>query len=345
MHLRVNIHKAYRGFTLDVAFEHNEGVLGVLGASGTGKSMTLQCIAGIIKPDSGHISLDGRILYDSEKGIDLKPRERRVGYLFQNYALFPHMTVIENIGMGMGLSRRQARQDPRISELLTRLKLDGLAARYPAQISGGQQQRVALARILAYQPQLILLDEPFSALDTYLQEQMYLQLQELLSDWGGEAIMVTHNRDEAYTLCQRLLVLESGRVLGIGGKEDMFANPGKSGVARLTGCKNISRAQRVGEYSLRALDWNLQLISKRPLPENITGCGVRAHYMRPAEKSDANAFAICFHGMSDSPFERTFIVSCGGEESLWWKTSRDVEASRLPEYLSIPSEHLLLFTD
>lgn len=345
MRLTVDIHKAYKGFRLDVAFEHSGGVLGLLGASGAGKSMTLQCIAGIVRPDRGHISLDGRVLYDSAQHIDLRPRERRVGYLFQNYALFPHMTVEENIGVALGLNRRQSRRDPRIRELLAMLKLEGLAARFPAQISGGQQQRVALARILAYQPQLILLDEPFSALDTYLKEQLHLQLQELLRDWGGEALMVTHNRNEAYTLCRRLLVLEGGQVLGGGDTAQLFDWPQNSGIARLTGCKNISRARKLDQHTLEALDWGIKLRAARPVPDALTACGVRAHYLLPAAAGEENALTVQLMDVVDNPFERNIILSCGGSEPLWWITTRDTDPAQLPAHLAIPPDKLLLFVD
>ncbi|NLF79743.1 MAG: ATP-binding cassette domain-containing protein, partial [Clostridia bacterium] len=238
MALEVEIKKKLKGFTLDIAFS-SEQKLGVLGSSGCGKSMTLKCIAGVIRPDSGRIVLNGRVLFDSRRGIDLRPQQRRVGYLFQNYALFPHMTVMENIACGRGIPAKEALHDSRIKEVIRLLRLQGLEERYPLQLSGGQQQRVALARILVSQPEIVLLDEPFSALDEYLREQLQLQMAEILDQWGENVILVTHNRDEVYRLSERLAVMEGGRIIGEGGTRTLFARPQRTQIARLTGCKNI----------------------------------------------------------------------------------------------------------
>ncbi|MBR3585808.1 MAG: ATP-binding cassette domain-containing protein, partial [Oscillospiraceae bacterium] len=165
MSLIVDIHRTLGAFTLDVTFEAENGVTCLLGASGCGKSFTLKCIAGIEKPDSGHIELDGVVLYDSEKRINLPPQERQVGYLFQNYALFPNMTVRQNILCGLHREKNRAEKAQKLSEMLKLMQLEGLENHRPAQLSGGQQQRVALARILVNEPRMLMLDEPFSALD------------------------------------------------------------------------------------------------------------------------------------------------------------------------------------
>ena len=167
--LKVDIQKELKEFDLEVDFELKKGCLGILGPSGCGKSMTLKSVAGIVDPDNGVVSLkaDGETVYfDSSKKINLKPQKRNVGYLFQNYALFPNMTVEENVGIGL-----PEKDEKRVSEMIKRFHLEGLEKRYPRQLSGGQQQRVALARIMAYRPDVILLDEPFSAMDTFLKEQ------------------------------------------------------------------------------------------------------------------------------------------------------------------------------
>ena len=159
---------ACRGRASDASAGSGTSCLGILGPSGCGKSMTLKSIAGIVEPDSGSIILDGRELFNSSRKVNLKPQKRRVGYLFQNYALFPNMTVEENILTGLKAGKRygEAQQKQRVLEMIERFRLSGLEKRYPAQLSGGQQQRVALARILAYDPEALLLDEPFSAMDT-----------------------------------------------------------------------------------------------------------------------------------------------------------------------------------
>ena len=236
LHLEVDIRKKLKGFSLDISFETGRGCLGILGPSGCGKSMTLKSIAGIIRPDQGRIALryaqgeaaGGRVLYDSALKINERPQVRRVGYLFQNYALFPGMTVEQNIMVGLkggrgnvGLRRRRPMSreagEQKVSEMVERFRLHGLEKRYPGQLSGGQQQRVALARSLAYEPEALLLDEPFSAMDTYLREGLRLELAGALKEYDGVTIMVTHDRDEAYQLCDNLLLMDRGCVLAYPG--------------------------------------------------------------------------------------------------------------------------------
>ncbi len=215
-------------FVLDVDFSVQRQVMGILGPSGCGKSMTLKCIAGVETPDEGRIVYNGRALYDSAAKINLKPQLRRVGMLFQNYALFPYLTVAGNIAVG--IAQPEPEKGKRVAAWLGRLRLDGLENRLPAHLSGGQQQRAALARMLAAEPDLILLDEPFSALDAHLREQMQLEMLEVMRDYP-EVMLVTHDRDESYRLCDSLLVLEAGRVLGRGDCRRLFANPGSKRVA------------------------------------------------------------------------------------------------------------------
>ena len=197
MSLEVNIEKKLDGFTLRAAFSAGNTPTALLGASGCGKSMTLRCIAGIVKPDKGRIVLDGRVLFDSEQHIDLPPQQRGAGLLFQNYALFPNMTVEQNILCGLKAEKDRAARQVRCAELLRAMRLEPLAKRYPAQLSGGQQQRTALARILAGRPRILMLDEPFSALDSYLREAVESEVGSLLAGFDGTALLVTHNRDEA----------------------------------------------------------------------------------------------------------------------------------------------------
>ena len=191
MSLFVDIQKQLGAFRLDVRFTAENGVTCLLGASGCGKSMTLKCIAGIEKPDKGRIELDGRVLFDSEKHINLPPQQRRVGYLFQNYALFPNMSVRQNILCGLCREKNRAAKEHRADEMIALMQLEGLENHKPHQLSGGQQQRVALARILVSDPQLLLLDEPFSALDGHLRDALKIELRDLLHRFGREVLMVT----------------------------------------------------------------------------------------------------------------------------------------------------------
>ena len=206
MSLIVDIHRTLGAFTLDVTFEAENGVTCLLGASGCGKSFTLKCIAGIEKPDSGHIELDGVVLYDSEKHINLPPQERQVGYLFQNYALFPNMTVRQNILCGLHREKNRAEKAQKLSEMLKLMQLEGLENHRPAQLSGGQQQRVALARILVNEPRMRMLDEPFSALDAHLRDSLKIELRRSLQheqpdrrDGSGTA---SHHQGYQGTVCR-----------------------------------------------------------------------------------------------------------------------------------------------
>ncbi len=342
MSIEFTAKKNLRGFRLELDFENHHGKLGILGASGCGKSMTLKCIAGIVRPDQGRIVLNGRTLFDSEKKIDLKPQQRKVGYLFQSYALFPHLTVVDNIACGLSLTKQEARRHPRIRQLLDLLHLQGLEERYPGQLSGGQQQRVALARILAYQPEIILLDEPFAALDEYLKEQLHLQLSEVLRNWGDDVMLVTHNRDEVYKICDTLLILDHGQKIDQGDMKALFASPGHRKTARLTGCKNISRASKHSEYQVDALDWGVRLTAAEPVTPEISAVGIRAHDFYPAQADAANSIAITPTETHDGPFERNIIFKAAGPETLWWKFPRPQEDAPLPAYLAVKPEKVLL---
>ena len=206
MSLIVDIEKDFGSFYLKANIKQEKGVLGFLGESGCGKSMTLKCIAGIVKPDRGRIVLNGRVLFDSEKKINLPPQERKVGYLFQNYALFPHMTIKENIEIGLSnLSKDE--KDKVVKEHLTKMKLEGFENRYPHQLSGGQQQRIAFARALACNPEILLLDEPFSALDYQTRLMVNDDVYKIIKNENKTAILVTHDISEAIAMSDRIAVL------------------------------------------------------------------------------------------------------------------------------------------
>ena len=211
--LSVNIKKKLGAFKLNAAFNAQDGITGILGPSGCGKSMTLRCIAGIEKPDEGHIELDGITLFDSEKGINLTPQKRKVGYLFQSYALFPNMTVEKNILCGLYHEMDKAKRGDELNRVIQLLKLECLEKLKPAQLSGGQQQRAALARILVNKPRLLMLDEPFSALDSNLRAHLRIEMKKLLEEYGGKVLLVTHDHDEANYLCTSLAVMEAGTLL------------------------------------------------------------------------------------------------------------------------------------
>lgn len=282
MSLQVSVKKRLGRFTLDVAFEHEDGVLGLLGESGCGKSMTLRCIAGIVKPDEGRITLNGRVLFDSEKKINLPPQARRVGYLFQRYVLFPNMTVEENLRIAMKGSR--AAKKARAAEMLAQLYLAEHGKKYPSQLSGGQQQRVALARMLAAEPELILLDEPFSALDNFLKTKLSQSMHELFASFPGGIVYVTHNRDEISQFCDYVTVLDRGKVTETVRKEELFRRPRRLSTAKLSGVTNYSRLSREADGTLKAADWGASLTPARAIAPAIHYIGVRSHALRFSDR-------------------------------------------------------------
>ena len=311
MSLMVDIHKDLGRFRLDVSFETGGGVMGLLGASGCGKSMTLKCIAGIVTPDRGHIVLDGRTLFDSERHIDLPPQQRRVGYLFQHYALFPHMTVADNIAAGFR-TRDRAERQRRSGELIRSLYLEGLEDKYPRQLSGGQQQQAALARILASDPEVLLLDEPFSALDSYLKWQVELELMELLDRFSGPTLFVTHSRDEVYHFCSSVCVLEGGVSQPREPVDVLFRAPATLSACLLSGCKNVSRARPAGGAAVEALDWGVTLDAGRPVPGDLTHIGIRAHFLRPAAEDGPNTIRCSVLRVIDNVFSTVVMLSTPG---------------------------------
>lgn len=208
--LYVNIRKRLSAYDLDINIETDDGILGVFGASGAGKSMTLKCIAGIEKPDNGVISLNGRVLFDSDKHIDIRPQDRGVGYLFQNYALFPNMTVKGNIIAGLHRLPRKERAE-KADELMERFRIAHLSEKHPDSLSGGEQQRTALARIFASAPELILLDEPFSSLDTVLKCELIPMMKEVISSYGKGCLMVSHDVNELCAICGSVTTIADGK--------------------------------------------------------------------------------------------------------------------------------------
>jgi molybdate transport system permease protein len=267
------------GFHLEVALRASGAPLGILGASGTGKSLTLRAIAGLERPDRGRIVLDGRVLFDSAAGVDCPSRDRHVGLLFQNYALFPHLTVAQNIAFGISPLPKVER-DRRVARQIAALHLAGLEARFPVALSGGQQQRVALARALAPEPEALLLDEPFSALDAHLRGEIERELREALASYRGVALFVGHNLEEAYRFCGELVVLANGKIAAAGPKEDLFRRPPGFEVARLTGCKNFSRARHASDGSVEAIEWGCKLRVAQPTPATLGHIAIRAHHVR-----------------------------------------------------------------
>ncbi len=256
--LRLNIHKHLPGFTLDLALDAPEGKIIVLfGASGAGKSLTLAALAGWTTPDAGHIELGERVLFDAARGIQLPPQARRIGMVRQDLALFPHLSAADNIGYGLSRMPRRERER-RVNELLALAHLEGLGARKPSELSGGQQQRVALARALAIEPALVLLDEPFSALDLSTRVELRRELKELQRRLQTSMVFVTHDLGEAVLLADEMVVLDRGRVLQHAPPLDILRAPVNARVASSVGVKNILPATIVTENRLRVGQVELQ---------------------------------------------------------------------------------------
>src|SRR5690348_10853291 len=308
MALEVQIEKRLASFTLSLDFSCDAEPLAVLGPSGSGKSMTLRCIAGLERPDRGRIVLGNDVLFDSAKHVSKPSRARRIGLLFQHYALFPHMTVAENIAFGLG-GVADAERRARVTKQISLTHLAGLESRYPRELSGGEQQRVALARALAIEPQALLLDEPLSALDTYLRSQVEQQLILTLARFRRPALYVTHTMEEAYRIAPKILVLSKGKVAASGSREQIFRHPQTLEVALLTGLKNFSRARVVSAGKIEATDWNCALRCEIEVSARPAYIGIRAHHIRfatsPDEAHSANAFPCWLVRTSEAPFRVT----------------------------------------
>lgn len=341
MSLEVQIEKRFTKFHLKVAFTTGEGLTGLLGASGCGKSMTLKCVAGLVTPDAGRIVLDGRVLFDGEKKIDLPPQERRVGYLFQNYALFPNMTVGENIEAG---ARDRHRRRETAAELMARFQIGELAGKYPRQLSGGQQQRAALARLFASDPECLLLDEPFSALDGYLRWEMELELTDFLREFPGPAVLVTHDRGEVYRMCRQACVLDHGRSEPEREVKALFQAPDTLSACLLSGCKNVSRARRAGEGRVEALDWGVTLDVAGPVPPELAHVGIRAHFITPGP--GPNPIPCRVERVVEDVFSTVVMLTAPGPERLRMELSKEGwEALGEPDRLTVsvkPEDIMLL---
>ncbi len=344
--LYADISKRTGGFDLNVTIESDASRIGILGESGSGKSMTLKSIAGIESVDSGRIEADGRVLYDSADRIDLKPQKRNVGYMFQNYALFPAMSVIKNVMAGLGKATEENRA--KAMDMLSRFRMAGFEDKLPGELSGGQQQRVALARIMVTEPALILLDEPFSALDSYLRDRMQVEMLEMLGDYSGQVVMVSHSRDELYRFSEELFILSGGRIIRHGETKSVFREPGSAAAARLTGCKNISEARRIDDHTVEVPGWGITIRLDSEVPPVVNHVGFRAHSFEPiwGERQE-NCLKLDLLRVDDLPFEKNYYLRTpDNDEPLCWFVQGEEQkmlAERgLPDYLKLNEKDILL---
>ena len=321
MGLYVKIKKDFGSFLLDTEFEAQEEVFGILGESGCGKSITLRCIAGVLTPDEGRIELDGTVYFDSEKKINLKPQERHVGLLFQNYALFPNMNVVQNLRTGLRKQKLNKEQEQKaLHDIMEKFYLQGLEHYRPSQLSGGQQQRVALARILLAKPRILMLDEPFAALDEFLRWKLELELEDIIKEFGGTTLFVSHNRDEIYRICDRVCVMNRGQSSEAVPIKELFAAPVSREAAYLSGCKNFSDAAVTAAGEVMALDWGITLQCDTTGKEDASSVGVRSHFIHPvlpeADGTTKNVFPCKVERVIEDVFSYILIVSTKEEARI-----------------------------
>ena len=344
MSIAVNIKKNLGSFRLDVAFSQESGVLALLGGSGCGKSMTLRCIAGIETPDSGKIVLNGVTVYDSEKKINLPPQQRQVGLLFQNYALFPNMTVEENILCGLREKRDKSEKTALLAEYIRKFHLEGLEKHTPSQLSGGQKQRCALARMLIGRPGILMLDEPFSALDSYLRWELERELLSTLREYDGTVLFVSHDRDEVYRISDRIAVYQNGTIDVIGDKWELFRQPITCTAAILTGCKNVAEAS-YSEKTVTVPQWGLTLpLPADGLPDGVTHLGIRARKMLPATAPGPRCFRYAVAEEIDGAFSDILMIRLeGGTDLMRWEITKDVHSAMKdgPNLIEIPEDAVL----
>ena len=347
MSIFVDIEKTLGNFHLKVKFQAEDETLALLGASGCGKSMTLKCIAGIEKPDRGRIVVDDVVLFDSERKINLTPQQRRTGLMFQNYALFPNMTVAQNIRTGTCRERDTKKREEAVLAIMERFGLTELANQYPHQLSGGQQQRVALARLLVSDPRILLLDEPFSALDSHLRFRMEQEVRQVIRQFGKTVLLVSHDRDEVFRMSDSIAIMDGGRIEAVGKRDAIFRDPQTRKGAVLTGCKNISDLEVLDQNQIWATDWDMAL-DVRQIPEGATAVGIRMHDIRygPGENSHrCRVVETVENPFTYTVFLEPIIGNC--RTPIGWEldkeTWRKISAEEIT--ISLSTEALLLLKD
>ena len=312
MSLSVSIKKSFPAFTLDVDIEAGNETIGWLGESGCGKSLTMRCIAGIETPDEGKIVVNGKTFFEREAGkrpaVNLSPQERKTALLFQNYMLFPNLTVAENVTAGIDRKLPKEERNAQVDAELKRFGLDGFGKRYPSQLSGGQQQRVALARMLAAKPDILMLDEPFSALDAHLKGVLEQNLAGLFETFHGTILYVSHDIDEALRFCDRIAVIEKGHVMEVSTGNNLVNNPQSAASIRLSGCKNTTPAHWIDDHRVFLPAWGIEVETDKPAPKNLTYMGVRAFFLERAKEPGRNTYRVRVVRTSDSRFDRSVLL-------------------------------------
>lgn len=307
--LSFRIKKELGSFSLDLSYSSVNKSCAILGASGAGKSVLLRCLSGLEMPDAGNITVNGDTLFDAKSAKNIDTARRRIGHVFQNYALFSHMCVFDNVGFGLK-SINSSERRMRVMRILGEVGLDSCQSMYPREISGGQQQRVAVARALVTEPGLLLLDEPLSALDSHLKYQMERLLARSVREFRGITLMVTHNLEEAFRICDDLMVLDEGKIIAFGEKHRIFSQPGNVRTAILTGCKNISPIRQISNSNKVIADsWGgveVLMPATNNEGDEFKSIGIRAHQLivRGADANNAteiNSFPCWLADVNESP--------------------------------------------
>ena len=366
MSLSVDIKKRFSGFDLDVAFEVGDESLGLLGSSGCGKSLTLRCIAGIETPDSGRIVVNDRVFFEREEGakkpkVNLTPQQRKTALLFQNYMLFPNLTVEQNIAAGIDREKTGDEVAKSIELQLKKFGLVGMEKRYPAQLSGGQQQRVAIARMLAAEPQILMLDEPFSALDTHLKGALEQHLSVVFSEFRGSILYVSHDIDEALRLTSRIAVVDAGRIMEICKDRELVDSPKSLAGLKLSGCKNSTPAIKIDDYAMKLPEWNIEVKTDDKVPDDIKYFGVRAFMLQKAEGAGENCYRVRVVHATHSRFDTSLMLAFSDsphiedvrdnlEKCLYWRVDKlKFKESEIPKigdelWIRIPSDKIYMVT-
>lgn len=353
--LKIDIHKKLKAFELHAELEIGQEVLAILGASGAGKSMLLKCLSGLVEPDQGQIIHQNQVLFDAVNKINVPVRKRKIGYLFQNYALFPHMNVFKNISFGMD-KHSKVEVAERVNELIKRFRLEGLEHHFPSQLSGGQQQRVALARAMAIAPDILLLDEPLSALDEHLRNHMLEDLQLFLKDYKGSVLYVTHHREEAFRLADRVAIVQRGRIVEQGSKMEIFNQPRHLETAKLTGVKNLMPAKYVGNQrmAINGLKETLRFcgLEESLSCEDASHVGIRPNQIQLGSAEQENSMTAWIESIETTPFRNQVVFKLSRTETvatdlkLIWEPSEAQLAELLmlsqPIHICLPAEQLIV---
>lgn len=352
--LAIDIKKWLPEFRLEASFQLDREIMAILGPSGCGKTMTLKCIAGLVKPDAGGIALDEQCWFDSRQRINLPAQERRVGFVFQNYALFPHMSVYDNVAFGLrGMPSGEIRE--RVNRTLDKLGIIKLAGRFPTRLSGGQQQRVALARALAGEPEVLLLDEPFSALDNIVKRRLEDELLRLQDYYQGHILYVTHNLEEAYRLSSRMAIYEAGHILQQGSRQDIIHHPASRRVAALTGARNLlpgvvrSLEKERVQVEVNGLGglWVTRGASQElKMGQGVT-VGIRPGHIQLGQKEAINSFSLVLSHCVEEVAGATYWLTSSSGLSLEARSNNsDDQMSDGTLYeVYLPPAHLFIIFD